>query len=594
MPTSTTQTPTPGRPIPTPPDFPVAWDDPRDAKLTWMTIPQYKAPISPLIHAVVGAFMVGSNVGMEQAGLPFEVRLMRINTYAYMGMVPKEAPPEAVMKAMGMLSRSAPGVFKLLMSKMTAGMSKQQEAALNPIFERFDAYWHDELLPEIKQHIAYFESCDLRGLSLDQLRAHLAEALKRVERMGALHGVIMPMLFAMSQFEELYCELFEGATTLEALRLTQGFDNKTVEGDRALWRLSRAARSTPEVRAILSRHAADDVISALERSGACQQFLADLHKWLAYYGQRLNSAFALGEPSWIEDPKPAIQNLQAYVAMSERRPEMEPAALAAEREQAVAEARAKLAGYPQPIVARFETLLKAAQVAAVVHEDHNFWIDQRLFYHVRRLILEIGRRLAEVGALAAANDVFYLTLDELQDKRDIPMQGMVQKRRAEVERFSRVTPPPMLGTPPAFEMTDGGPMIRALFKGELSPQNTSNGAANKVKGLPGSAGVARGTARVIHSLAEVGKLQPGDVLVTASTEPPWTPLFATAAAIVTDTGGVLSHSAVVAREYRIPAVVGTGHATSTFHDGQLLEVDGDAGTVRVVVEEAEHELALAG
>jgi phosphohistidine swiveling domain-containing protein len=559
-----------------------------------MTIPQYKAPISPLIHAVVGAFMVGSNVGMEQAGLPFEVRLMRINTYVYMGMVPKEAPPEAVMKAMGMLSRSAPGVFKLLMSKMTAGMSKQQEAALNPIVERFDAYWHDELLPEIKQHIAYFESCDLRGLSLDQLRAHLAEALKRVERMGALHGVIMPMLFAMSQFEELYCELFEGATTLEALRLTQGFDNKTVEGDRALWRLSRAARSTPEVRAILSRHAADDVISALERSGACQQFLADLHKWLAYYGQRLNSAFALGEPSWIEDPKPAIQNLQAYVAMSERRPEMEPAALAAEREQAVAEARAKLAGYPQPIVARFETLLKAAQVAAVVHEDHNFWIDQRLFYHVRRLILEIGRRLAEVGALAAANDVFYLTPDELQDRRDIPLHGLVQERRAEVERFSRVTPPPMLGRPPAFEMSDGGPMIRAMFKGELSPQNTSNGGANKVKGLPGSSGVARGTARVIHSLAEAGKLQPGDVLVAASTEPPWTPLFATAAAIVTDTGGVLSHSAVVAREYRIPAVVGTGHATSTFQDGQLLEVDGDAGTVRVVVEETEHEPALVG
>ena len=178
-------------------------------------------------------------------------------------------------------------------------------------------------------------------------------------------------------------------------------------------------------------------------------------------------------------------------------------------------------------------------------------------------------------------------------KRDIPMQGMVQERRAEVERFSRVTPPPMLGTPPAFEMTDGGPMIRAMFKGELSPQNTSNGAANKVKGLPGSAGVVRGTARVIHSLAEAGKLQPGDVLVTESTEPPWTPLFATAAAIVTDTGGVLSHSAVVAREYRIPAVVGTGHATSTFQDGQLLEVDGNAGTVRVVVEEAEHELALA-
>ena len=402
------------------------------------------------------------------------------------------------------------------------------------------------------------------------------------------------MLFAMSQFEELYGELFEGATTLDALRLTQGFDNKTMEGDRALWRLSRAARSTPEVREILSKHAAGEVIPALEKSAASQPFLADLRAWIAYYGQRLNSAFALGEPSWIEDPTPAIQNLQAYVAMPDLRPDMEPAALAAEREKSVAEARLKLAGYPQPIVARFETLLKAAQVAAIVHEDHNFWIDQRLFYHVRRVILEFGGRLAQAGTLDAVNDVFYLTPDELQNGRDIPLKRLVQERKTEMEQFSHVTPPPMLGTMPAFEMTDGGSMVRALFKGEMSPANTSNREMNKAKGLPGSAGVARGTARVIHSLAEAGRLQPGDVLVTVSTEPPWTPLFATASAVVTDSGGVLSHSAVVAREYRIPAVVGTGNATTTFKDGQLIEVDGNAGIVRVVVEEAEREPALVG
>lgn len=594
MPNSTSQVPTPGQSIPLPPNFQVRWDDPRDAKLTWMTIPQFKTPISPLIHAVVGAFMVGGNAGMELAGLPFEVRIERINTYPYMGMVPKEAPPEMAMKAMGLLSRAAPGVFKLMMRKVGAGMSKQQETALNPIVERFESYWLEELLPEMKQHIAYFESCDMRGMNLDQLRAHLSETLKRVERMAALHGVVMPMLYAMSQFEELYCELFEGATTLDALRLTQGFDNKTMEGDRALWHLSRVARSIPEVCEILSKHAAGEVIPALEKSAASRQFLADLHKWLAYYGQRLNSVFALDQPSWIEDPMPAIQNLQAYVSMPDLRPEMEPTALAAEREKAVAEARAKLAAYPQPIVARFETLLKAAQVAAIVHEDHNFWIDQRCFYHVRRVIMEFGGRLAQAGALDAASDVFYLTLDELKTGRDISMKRLVQERKTEMEHFSQVTPPPMLGTAPAFEMTDGGSMVRAMFKGEMSPAPTGNSEMNKVKGLPGSAGVARGTARVIRSLAEAGKLQPGDVLVAIATEPPWTPLFATATAIVTDSGGVLSHSAVVAREYRIPAVVGTGNATSTFRDGQLLEVDGNAGTVRVVVEEQVHEPALVG
>jgi phosphohistidine swiveling domain-containing protein len=594
MSNSTAKAPTPGQLIPMPSDFQVVWADPRDSKLTWMNVSQYKTPISSLIHAFVKAFLVGGNAGMEQAGLPFEVRIERINTYAYMGMVPKDAPPEVAMKAMGLLNRAAPGVFKMMMSKMGAGMSKQQETALNPIIERFDTYWNDEILPEIKQHIAYFESGDLRGMSLKQLRAYLAETLERVKRMGALHGIVMPMLFAMSQFEELYCELFEGATTLDALRLTQGFDNKTMEGDRALWRLSRAARTIPEVRAILSGHTPGEVIPALEKSAASQQFLADLHKWLAYYGQRLNSAFALGEPSWIEDPTPAIQNLQAYMTIVDLRPEMEPAVLTAEREKSVAEARAKLTGYPQPIVARFETLLKAAQIATVVHEDHNFWIDQRLFYHVRRVILEIGRRLAQAGTLDALEDVFYLTPEELRDDQDLSLKRLVQERKTEMEHFSHVTPPAMLGTAPAFEMSDGGSMVRAMFKGEMSPANTSNSEKNKVKGLPGSAGVARGTARVIRSLAEAGKLQPGDVLVAIATEPPWTPLFATASAIVTDSGGVLSHSAVVAREYRIPAVVGTGNATMTFQDGQLIEVDGNAGTVRVVVEEQGYEPALAG
>jgi pyruvate,water dikinase len=595
MSNSTTQTQTTGQPVPAPANFSVVWDDPRDARVTWMLNEKYKGPIPPLIHAMVGAFLLGNGEGFQRAGLPLSIRMARFNTYQYFGMIPNGAPPEAVMKAMGLLNRAAPGAFKLMMGKMASGMSKKQEDALNPIVERFDTYWNDELLPEIKEHIAYFESCDTRGLSLDQLRAHLVETIRRVEHVGALHGfILMPSLYAMSQFEELYRELFEGATTLDALQLTQGFNDKILEGDRALWRLSRAALDTPEVWAILSGQAAGDVIPALEKSAPSQQFLTDLRAWLAQYGQRLNSAFELAEPSWIEDPTPAIGYLQAYLAQPELRPEMDPARLAAGREKAVAEAHARLAGYPQPVITRFETLLKAAQVAAVALKDHNFWIDQRLFYHVRRVILEFGRRLAQAGTLAAVNDVFYLTPEELQNGRDAPLKSLVAERKAQMEHFSHITPAPMLGTPPAFDMGDGGPMMRAMVKGEMTAPNTSPRQANMVQGLAGSAGVVRGVARVIHSLAEARKLQPGDVLVAESTVPPWTPLFATASAVVTDTGGVLCHSAVVAREYRIPAVVGTGSATTTFKDGQLLEVDGNAGTVRVVLEETEHEPALAG
>ena len=238
------------------------------------------------------------------------------------------------MKAMGTLNRAAPGVFKMMMSKMAAGMSKQQVDAVNPILERFETYWQDELLPEIKQHIAYFESCNLRGLSLDQLRAHLSETLKRVERMGALHMLaVLPSLYAMSQFEELYGELIESATTLDALRLVQGFDNKTLDADRALWQLSRVARASPEVHAIFSRQAVGEIIPELERSDTARHFLSDLRAWLNQYGQRLNSAFALDEPSWIEDPTIVIECLRAYIMQASSRSDSAQSALATEREK---------------------------------------------------------------------------------------------------------------------------------------------------------------------------------------------------------------------------------------------------------------------
>ena len=114
----------------------------------------------------------------------------------------------------------------------------------------------------------------------------------------------------------------------------------------------------------------------------------------------------------------------------------------------------------------------------------------------------------------------------------------------------------------------------------MPPQEPSE--PNVIKGNAGSRGLARGPARVILSLAQAGKLQKGDILVAPSTMPAWTPLFATAAAVVTDAGGVLCHCAIVAREYNIPAVVGTGRATSVIQDGQTLEVDGDAGEVRII------------
>ncbi len=128
----------------------------------------------------------------------------------------------------------------------------------------------------------------------------------------------------------------------------------------------------------------------------------------------------------------------------------------------------------------------------------------------------------------------------------------------------------MLGAPPPE-----GPTPADRFRGGPPPQSTER----EIKGNAGSKGRVTGLARVARNLAEATALQPGEILVCPTTAPPWTPLFAVASAVVTDTGGILSHCAVVAREYGIPAVVGTGVATKRIRTGQRIAVDGSAGTV---------------
>jgi pyruvate,water dikinase len=161
----------------------------------------------------------------------------------------------------------------------------------------------------------------------------------------------------------------------------------------------------------------------------------------------------------------------------------------------------------------------------------------------------------------------------------VELRWLVAGRYAEIERQRALTPPPVLGAIPTQPPPDD-PFTRLAMKFNGVPQAPA--APGELRGSPGSAGTVRGRARVIHSIAEAGRLEPGDILVAETTAPPWTPLFAIVGAVVTDTGGVLSHCAVVAREYGIPAVVGTGMASAVVSDGQMLEIDGDAGIVRFV------------
>lgn len=547
--------------ITAPTDFPVAWEQQDDARMFWqLERIHFADPMTAMDYAFMAIAHDQLNWAFEQYGLPIRYHYRLLNHRWFYAIAPVDAPPEQLR-----------------------AMDERGQANVAAAADRLETLWNNEWQPKVRQHLAFWEAFDLAGADVARLLAHFDETVARFRRCWQVHFLqTLPVYVAMSSLEELCRDLFGDESALGPYRLTQGLGNATFESGCALWRLSRRALATPAVRRILEEQGAEEVPTALEATAAGRAFLGELRAYLDRWGKR-GDKMGVSYPSWIEVPSPAIKQLKDYVARPDRDIEAEFAGLAEARERAVAEARGRLSGYPAAVRERFETALRAAQVATVISEDHNYLIDFQCNYEVRRVLLELGARLAASDVLDAQGDAFYLSPDELRvTAATLPamvQRKVVAERRASIARARLVMAPRVLGTVPDGPPPDD-PVALAVgkFFGAPPPPTTEPGV---LRGHPGSPGRAHGPAKVIRSLAEAAKLRPGDVLVAESTAPSWTPLFATVAAVVTDAGGVLSHCAVVAREYGVPAVVGTATATERIRDGQILEVDGDAGLVRI-------------
>ena len=249
-----------------------------------------------------------------------------------------------------------------------------------------------------------------------------------------------------------------------------------------------------------------------------------------------------------------------------------------ERLQAEAQVRSVLVHEPMRL-AHFEKLLVTAQRFSRIREEQvaSFTLGWPL---MRRALLHLGELLVERGTLLTAEDVFFLLRAELIDA--LPesnfaesLESRVKERRKRWQRQRRLTPPLFLG-----KIT---PMMKRIFeRGEnMLRQDAMQPIGKGVVGLPASPGRASGPACVIRTPEEFDRLKPGDVLIAPVTTPAWTPLFVHAAAVVTDTGSPLAHASLAAREYGIPAIVGTGNATALLQNGQRVLVDGNIGLVEV-------------
>ena len=552
------------QPIPLPSDF-LVYFEPGEDQLLWQ---RDRGHFPHQVTTFEGEFIAnavghGLTHAMRHYDAPIDRMAVRIlHGYAYEAMVPAAGTPEEL-----------------------AARGRSAEARVTEVIGRLAEQWAQGWLPEIEEHLRAMEASDPRAVSEAGLLAMLDDYDAQLRRLWEIHfEIVLPAYVAVSEFDELYRDLFQGEG-FDAYRLLHGFPTKTFEVGRDLWRLSRLALESPDVTMVLATEAAVDIPNRLEQSPAGRRFLTELSRHLAEYGHR-TSNWGLSTPSFIEDPRPVLKVLKDYVGQPDGAdPGRELERLVAEREAAVAQARERLQGYPAPVVAQFEAMLEAAQVGLRLTEDHGFYIDAYAVSLARELLSEIGQRFAAAAVVAHPDDVLMLRGEEVRDAlADLTrseLHGHVAERREHLARYATVEAPAMLGTLPAGPPPET-PFTRLAAKFSRAPAAEAAPEPGVVRGASGSAGTATGVARVVRSLAEAGRLQAGEILVAEMTAPPWTPLFGVAAAVVTETGGILSHSAVVAREYGIPAVVGATGATTTIKDGDVVEVDGDAGTVRIV------------
>jgi pyruvate,water dikinase len=461
--------------------------------------------------------------------------------------------------------------------------------------DNLDAYLEEwqELRSGFIAGVARLRGVDLRSLDDAGLAAHLNDVLEF--SLGAfdvhlrLHGISAMMLSDLARA----CRDLFGWNDLEALELLCGLSEASAEPATVLAALTAMARERPAVRRFIESQPMDaSALADIDREFA--DAFADYHE---RFGLR-TIRYEVCEPSMEEAPSLTLR-LIADQLRSGYDATARASGVAQKRKALQQQARALLPDRPAPDQARFERALRRAERWYGVREEKATMTWSEQFGLIRQVALEMGRRLAESSLLDDPDDVFFLHTEEAGAALAARGSGAAPECRAAVRRrqaerkWVEAHPGPLTYGPeqdPRAGFEDLPPEVRYVTEAQLwlveraghfvatPPQP----GGTRLSGVAASSGTYTGTARVVLGEADFDKLQPDDVLVCPITSPAWSVLFPNVRALVTDAGAILSHSAIIAREFQIPAVVATGNATALLRDGQQVKVDGAAGTVEVL------------
>jgi pyruvate,water dikinase len=434
------------------------------------------------------------------------------------------------------------------------------------------ARWAAEYRPRCAEITAELRAMRPERLDPDAAAACLERMLDLVREQWRIHFLtVIPVHAAREVLHDAYVEALGKRDELEPYRLLEGLPNETLDADEALWRIAGLARNRDVAEEILELPG-PVALERLRRLHHGREVLLALEEYLVRYGGR-SRLHELSEPRQAERPELALESVRLFL----EHPRDLPAERAARRAERAALVESVLGRLESP--GEFAELLARVSAAVELEESHAYHIDYPGLAAARECLLGFADRLVAEGRLDGREDVWYLRRDELAAAVAEPwgpgLQAVTAARRA--LRAAAGAPEPWLGEPPdpdAFV-----PPMVAKFYGVPGPPRVDG---DLIAGTAASAGRARGVARVVRGPEDFARVSAGEVLICTTTTPAWTPLFPSLAGLVTDTGGILCHAAVVAREYRLPAVVGAQVATRRVPDGALVELDGDAGELRIV------------
>ena len=515
-------------------------------------------PVAPLsFDLVVRTLAEGFTKAQAEYDCPIMVSTKEVNHYFYVAFhpIPDEAEiADRMTRYHGKLASMVPGVGKT---------------------------WDETWKPEVIAHNVPLKTADYSALSDAELIAKLDELTDDMRHQWWIHGHINMVLLSSSAFCDLYDTIVKPDDPTESYQTLHGFPTTSVDASRGLWALSRRVLASPNLKQLFESTEPREVAAKLDETDEGRDFRRQLDEFLFDYGWRHDAVYDLADVPWRENPSIPLASIRNMMDLDDSEdPEVIYQQKVATREALMAAARAKLADDPETL-AKFDELYEAARYSFPLTEDHAFYIDQLFISVFRRFALAVGERLVANGVFDKPDDVFYLYRDEvvaaLRARDDRRATGA--ERRATMEAASRVPAPTTLGNPPPPPDAPD-PFMDALvvrLLGMVPPEESADPGA--LKGVAGSQGVYTGTARVVRSLDEATELEDGEVMVCEMTLPPWVPVFSVAGAIVADVGGVLSHTAIVAREFGVPAVVGTEVGTTVIKTGQTITVDGTKGFV---------------